>query len=86
MTQDLIERTTYGWAVLFPVEGGWSQPGAPLMGTINGTRKLSMTEFVSWWRSGADAGRTTAQVWRRAYRRGWRLARVSITPAPEYGR
>ena len=73
-------QSTFGWAVLYPNEAGWGSPVAPAIYTVTGTRKNAMELFVAGWRSGAHDGQTVSWVWQRAYRRGWRLSRVVVTP------
>jgi len=69
---------TFGWAVLFPDEPGWYGSGQPSIWTVRATRHDAMIAFAETWaRNGEDA----PHAWKRAYRKGWRLARVSITPA-----
>lgn len=69
---------TFGWAVLIPDRQGWYAPGSPSIWTVRATRNLAMDAFAETW---ALEGEDASHAWKRAYRKGWRLSRVSITPA-----
>lgn len=73
--------TTFGWAVLYPLDRGFGCPGAPAIDSVSFTREAAMHSFVASWRYDAHDGMTVSTVWQRAYRRGWRLSRVAITTA-----
>lgn len=75
--------TSYGWAVLYPRDWDAPSAGAPVIGTVRETRALAMARWAEIWDT---RGETPSRCWRRAYRKGWRLARVSITPALGYGK
>lgn len=87
MTHALIPRekvgsaTSFGWAVLYPLDRGFGCPGAPAIDSVSFTRESAMHNFVASWRYDAHDGMSASKVWQRAYRRGWRLSRVAITPA-----
>lgn len=72
--------TTYGWAVLTPMNRGWWDEGAPLAYYVARTRFEAMESFVADWRTSENGGQSISKVWQQAYRRGWRIARVAITP------
>lgn len=72
------DRSTFAWAVLYPLDAGFGRPGSPVIGTVAGTRKGAMEAFVADWRTGS--GLTVSKVWQKAYARGWRLAHVQIQP------
>lgn len=74
-------NTSFGWAVLYPHDRGFASPGAPAVDSVSLTREYAMQQFVAAWRTSSHDGMTPSSVWKRAYRRGWRLSRVSITPA-----
>ena len=74
-------NTSFGWAVLYPHGRGFGSPGAPVLDSASLSREWAMQEFVARWRTDDHGGLSHAAVWQRAYRRGWRLSRVSITPA-----
>lgn len=76
--------TSFGWAVLYPEERGFYSPGAPAIDSVSFTRESAMHNFVAMWRTSEHDGMSAAKVWARAYRRGWRLARVSVSPALGY--
>ena len=73
--------TSFGWAVLYPADRGFGCPGAPSVDSVSFTREAAMENFVACWRTSDHDGMTFSKVWQRAYSRGWRLSRVSITPA-----
>ena len=75
-------KVTYAWTVALPDDPSWANPGAPLAYHVRPSRQEAMRHFVSQWRT-SDNGDDSA-IWRRAYRRGWRLIRVAITPALGY--
>ena len=75
------DRTAYAWTVLTPPSWGEVKPD---IYSVAGTRAASMERFVADWRNGSHDGMAVSGVWVRAYRRGWRLARVCITPAHGY--
>jgi hypothetical protein len=77
-------NTTFAWAVLYPTDRGFGRAGAPSISSVAHTREEAMHGFVASWRTGDHDGMTVSKVWQRAYRRGWRLARVAITPALGY--
>ena len=68
---------TYAWAVLTPPSWGTVEID---IYSVSGTRQSSMERFVADWRHPGHDGLTVSKVWQKAYRRGWRLVRVSITP------
>lgn len=76
--------SSFGWAVLYPFDRGFGCPGAPAIDSVSFTREAAMHNFVACWRTADHDGLTVSKVWQRAYRRGWRLARVSITPVLGY--
>jgi hypothetical protein len=78
-----VRAVTFAWAVLTPPEWGFVEVD---IYSVSGTRAGSMARFVADWRHGGHDGLTTSKVWQRAYRKGWRLARVSITPALGYSK
>lgn len=73
-------QTTFGWAVLYPDEDGWAAPGAPVADTVADTRDGAMERFADRWRTREEAADHQSIVWRRWYRRGWRLSRIVLTP------
>lgn len=76
-----MTATSFGWAVLYPEDRGFGCPGAPAIDSVSFTREMAMHNFVACWRTGDHDGMSVSKVWQRAYRRGWRLSRVAITPA-----
>lgn len=80
----MSNEASFGWAVLYPDDPSWGSPAAPAIDTIRSSRAAAMNAFVASWRSLDDVNLTPSAVWRKAYRRGWRLARVVITPAFGY--
>ena len=74
---------SYAWAVLTPPS--WGRVEVDIY-SVSGTRQGSMERFVKDWRHSAHDGLSASKVWQRAYSRGWRLARVAITPAFGYGK
>lgn len=78
----MTDTTTYAWAVLYPVGRGFGIPGQACTWTIRPTRRGALEAFSDSWRSREE---TASKTWQRAYRGGWRLARVAITPALGYG-
>lgn len=75
------DRTAYAWAVLSPPSWGSVSPD---IYSIGGTRAAAMERFVNGWRYATDEALAVSKIWQRAYRQGWRLARVSITPTHGY--
>lgn len=73
-------RSSFAWATLIPLDGGWAHPGSPLTDCVRPTRQSAIETFVAAWRTDDHAGLTVSKVWQRAYRRGWRLSRVVVTP------
>lgn len=76
-----MTATSFGWAVLYPEDRGFGCPGAPSISSVAYTRDEAMRNFVASWRYDKHDGMSVSKVWQRAYRRGWRLSRVAITPA-----
>jgi len=76
-----MAATSFGWAVLYSEDRGFGCPGAPAIDSVSFTREQAMHNFVGAWRYDHHAGMSVSKVWQRAYRRGWRLSRVAITPA-----
>lgn len=74
-------NTSFAWAVLYPHDRGFGSPGAPAVDSVSPTREYAMQQFVARYRTDDHEGLSPGAVWQRAYRRGWRLSRVSITPA-----
>lgn len=72
----------FAWAVLTPPS--WGPVGIDIY-SVSGHRIGSMEAFVAGWRHSGHDGWTVSKVWQQAYRRGWRLTRVSITQALGYG-
>lgn len=79
-----MTAASFGWAVLYPEGRGFGNPGAPAIDSVSFTRESAMHNFIAAWRTDTHDGMTVSKVWQRAYRRGWRLARVAITPALGY--
>jgi len=73
-------QTTFGWAVLYPMNKGFGLPGCPVVDSVAGTRDRAIERFADTWRTWDEAPDHHRQVWQRAYRRGWRVKRVVITP------
>lgn len=71
----------FGWAVLTPPAWG---PVKVNIDSVADTRASAMERFVDDWGHSRQNGLTVSQIWQRAYRRGWRLVRVSITPSHGY--
>lgn len=76
--------TSFGWAVVYPVDRGFGFPGCPVLGTVEGTRAGAIQAFVDRWRGLDEIDDPSSIVWRRAYRKGWRVARVAIVPQRSY--
>lgn len=77
-------KTSFGWAVLYPLDKGFGSPGAPCVPSVASTRDGAIEGFADQWRTLDEAADHHSIVWRRAYRRGWRVSRVSITPSHGY--
>jgi hypothetical protein len=68
----------YGWAAFHP--GGMPEPFIHSGAVRSYAREVRDYIGEAWRR---HSGETHAQGWRRAYRAGWRVIRVQISPAGE---